>query len=253
MTLESVIEAAERRQTSLVHYAPEPGDLADQFAARNVEIRHRRLPPGGPDPFVVVRRDGAFRGAVTVDDLRQFLWPPIRRPPDLETLSPAYRALFELLDDTVFASLRRRQLLATSREIEDRAWRTRRGTLHAGFQSASAFRAQRSVYRQLVAMGDLDVHVYVATDAPRDELDPDLDLDADGATIHAEAGIDRFWFLVFDGGGDDEQKCALVAEQRGADGGGDEDEDEDAETYYGVWTYDPVLVDRALAADVLRG
>jgi hypothetical protein len=43
------------------------------------------------------------------------------------------------------------------------------------------------------------------------------------------------------GGGADDRKCALVAEQR------------DAETYDGVWTYEPALVDRALAADALSG
>lgn len=243
MSLESVLEEAKRRRKSLVHYAPEPGDFADQFAARNVDVTYRPLPIGGPEPFVVVRQDGTFCGAITVGNLRRYLWPPIRRPRDLDALSPAYRALFELLDDAVFASLRRRQLLATAREIEDRAQRTGRGTLHAGFQSPSAFRPQRSVYRQLAAATDLDIHVYVGASAATADLETEeialhAEGDAGGGEV-AENEVGRFWFLAFDGGGDDGRKCALVAEQR------------DSETYYGVWTYDPALVDRTLAADVL--
>lgn len=236
MTLASVLAAAERRRTSAIHYgtAADEDDLAAQFDARNVEIRFRELPPGGPDPFLAIRRNGEFRGAVPVAFLRSYLRPPLDRPDDPSGLSPPYRALFDLLDDAVFGSLTRRQLLATSREIEDRARRTGRGTLHAGFQSLTAFRAQRAVYRDLAGETDLDVHVYAADASPDDLADLPL-------TVHAGDGdpdgeIGRYWFLAFDGGGDDGRECALVAEQRGED------------AYYGAWTYDPALVDRVVSA-----
>ena len=232
MTLASVMAEAERRRVSAIHYAPEPGDLAEQFDARNAEIRFRELPPDGPDPFLVIRKNGEFRGAVSVAYLRTYLEPPYHRPADPVGLSPPYRGLFDLLDDTVFASLTRRQLVATSREIEDRARRTGRGTLHAGFQSLEAFRPQRVVYRRLGEETDLDVHVYVSDE------DAAATLADFPVTVHAggDGEVGRYWFLAFDGGGEESRACALVAEQRTED------------TYYGVWTYDPEQVDRVLTA-----
>jgi len=246
-----VLEAAAERRKHLVHYAPEPGGFADRFAARNVDVSFRRLPPGGPEPFVVVRdadggagdatgadsgrgrsEAGDVQGAVTVATLDRLLAPP--RAADGETAAgasaatattatadaPAHDAVLDVLDDTVFASLSRRQLLATTREFEDRAWRVGEGVLHAGFQTADAFAGQQSLYRRLAADTDLDVHVHLADGEG---------VDAGAATVHAggEYAAD-YWFLAFDGPGDGQ--CALVAEQRGeAD-------------YEGAWTYDPALV-----------
>lgn len=145
-------------------------------------------------------------------------------------LSPGYRALFELLDDTVFASLDRRQLLATVRELEDRAWRVGRGTLRVGFQSYAAFRDQEPVYLQLAEETDLDIHIYVAPET--------LTVDRSNWPVrfHTEPAdeIGRYWSFMFDGDGVDENKCALVAEER------------EAGSYYGFWTYEPSLVDRAI-------
>lgn len=231
MTLRSVIDEAEKRRKSVKYYAPERGDFAEQFAARNVDVEFHRIPPGGPGPFVTISEDGTFLGAITVDALRTYLWPPIEHPRDVTDLSPQYRALFELLDDTVFSSLTRRQLLATSREFEERAWRTDRGTFHVGFQSGTAFRAQESLYRQMAAETGLDIHLYgVPDDAADDVADS-------GLTVHAGVGdgVERYWFLVFDGDGDDDRKTALVAEKR------------TEETFFGAWTYDPELVDSAVA------
>lgn len=136
---------------------------------------------------------------------------------------PAYGALLDLLEDTVFASLSRRQLLATAREFEDRAWRAGSGLLHVGFQTAEAFEPQCSLYRRLATETDLDVHVHLA----------DADGDVDGVTVHRDSEYaDEYWFVAFDGPGD--SQCALVAEQHG-------------ETHYeGAWTYDPGLVAGAL-------
>jgi DICT domain-containing protein len=230
MSLKSILEDAEKRRKSVTLHAPEEGTLKEQFDARNVEFEFRRTPSGGPEPFVTIAEDGVFLGAITVENLRRFLWPPITHPHDVADLSPEYRALFELLDDAVFASLTRRQLLATAREFEERAWRTGEGTFRVGFQSRSAFRAQKSLYRQMAERTDLDVHVYTVDGVETD------DLAESGLTLHTdpEREIGRYWFLAFDGGGNDEQKNALVAEQR------------TEETFYGVWTYDPSLVDRAL-------
>lgn len=233
MALDAFLDELSTRRKTVTVYAPDVTDLAAQLATRNVTVDHRRLPSAGPEPFAVVRSHGRFLGLLTLDTLRSFLSPPVCRPRNPADLSTPYQAVVDLLDDTLFGSMDRRRLLATSRDIEDRVWRTGRGTLHVGFQSAAAARAQRDLYRRLVETTDLDVHLYVVDGSS-------LDLPA---TVHTEPTpvVGRYWFLVFDGDGDDDRKCALVAEQR------------DAETYAGGWTYDPALVDRLLDADVLGG
>ena len=232
MSLEALLEAADRRRTWLAVYDDEPSDLAARFDTRNVTVEHRPLPPTADEGFVVIRDERGFRGAVSIATLEEFLSPPIRRPWDLELLPPAYRAIYDLLDDTLFGSLDRRQLLATARELENLAYRTGRGTLRVGFQSLSAFRAQEEVYRRLADDTDLDIHVYVSPEAPAE------DASRWPVTVHTEPAdvVGRYWFLVFDGGGDDERTFALVAEQRGPD------------SFYGFWTYDPEIVARAFEA-----
>lgn len=218
-----VLEAAAERRKTLVYYATDPEDFAERFAARNVDVTVRKLPPGGPEPFVTVRDDAGFRGAVTVETLEGVLAAPAAATAGGEAVAPAYGALLDLLDDTVFASLSRRQLLATTREFEDRAWRAGSGVLHVGFQTAEAFEPQRSLYRRLATETDLDVHVHLAG----------ADVDVDAVTIHRDSEYAAdYWFVAFDGPGD--SQCALVAEQRGeAD-------------YEGAWTYDADRVARVI-------
>jgi hypothetical protein len=218
-----VLEAAVESRKTLVHYAREPGDFSERFAARNVDVTFRELPAGGPDPFVTVRDDAGFRGAVTVATLEGLLAPPGVTVHDQSAVSPAYGALLELLDDTVFASLSRRQLLATTREFEDRAWRVGSGVLHVGFQTVEAFEPQRSLYRRLATETDLDVHVHLAG----------ADVDVDAVTVHRDSEYaGDYWVVAFDGPGD--SQCALVAKQTGED------------DYEGAWTYDPGLVARVV-------
>jgi len=221
-----VLEAAVERRKTLVHYAREPGDFAERFATRNVDVAFRELPAGGPEPFVAVRDDGGFRGAVTVAALDSLLAPPGVPGRDREEVSPAYGALLDLLDDTVFASLSRRQLLATTREFEDRAWRAGAGVFHAGFQTVEQFEAQRSTYRRFADETALDVHVHVAAPGP------DVP-DVPGVTVHPDSEYAaEYWLVAFDGPGD--RQCALVAEKTGED------------DFEGAWTYDPGLVGRVL-------
>ncbi|SFR50508.1 DICT sensory domain-containing protein [Halogeometricum limi] len=237
-SLRTVLDEARRRRKSLVYYASTADEFVEQFDARNVEVRFRESPPLGPEPFAVIRDDGddgEVRGVVPVATLRAFVEGP-RLPDDgTRRLTPEYRAVLELLDDTVFASLDRRQLLLTSREFEDRAWRVGYGTLHVGFQTPAAFRAQASTYRRLAGGSALDVHVYlVANDETDDEANEIPSIP--GVTVHTEPAseIRPYWFLVFDGGGTTDQQFALVAEDR------------DDGTFYGAWTYDPSLVATAL-------
>lgn len=230
---ESLFEAARDGDTQFTVYRrDEATDLEAQFATHRVRIDHRSLPPGGPDPFLVVEEDGEFAGAVGLDRLDLLLEPPVDPPGERADVSEGYRVLFDVLDETVFSAMARRQLLAVSREIEDRAFRVATGTLRVGFQTLSTFESQAGVYRQLAAPTDLDVHVYGLADWSPPEIP--------GVTYHGvdDADVARHWTLAFDGGGDDRQACALVARER-------------AEGYDGVWTYDPALVRDALAD--LRG
>jgi len=233
MTFTEILDDVASRRKQLVVYAPESGetDLAKTLATRNLRIDHRRLPDISSESFVIIRDDGEFQGALSLTDLLEFLSPPIRRPRDLDTLAPKHRAIYELLDDTVFVSLDRRQLLATSRELEDRAWRTGHGRLHAGFQRPEAFEAQADIYRDL-ATTDIDIHVYVpggtATAALSDTP----------ITLHTDPGtdLDRYWFLLFDDGKSGAQNCGLIARET------------DDNRYHGLWTYNPDLVDKAFSA-----
>jgi hypothetical protein len=228
MSFETLLADVSASHKQLVVYAPDPAgtDLGERLATRNLSVEHRWIPTLGSDAFVVIRDAEGFHGAISLSDLLEFLVPPIRHPSDLHTLSDADRAVYDLLDNTVFVSLDRRQLLATSRELEDRAWRTGRGRLHVGFQQTDAYEAQADLYRELAETTDIDVHLYLPPEVPPPE--------SQSLTVHTEpaAIIERYWFILFDDGRDGSQNCALVAKSVGE------------RRYRGVWTYDPELVSK---------
>ncbi|WP_255149100.1 DICT sensory domain-containing protein [Halorarius halobius] len=224
MSLRDVIAAAEATPTHLRVCAPAelPG-IADRFGARNVTVEYTRLPAVDDEAFVVVSRDGAFVGSVGLapvrsrsDDGSGGLDGPVEWRLD----SVAMERLLELLDDVAYTSLDRRQMLATSREIEDRAWRVGRGRLYTGFQSFSAMRDQVGVYRRLATKPGLDVHVFGEPDWEPPPMET--------VAVHPsdDPDIARTWFVVFEGT-DRLDSCALLAEERSPG------------EFYGFWTYDP--------------
>lgn len=204
-------------------------DVESQFRNHTVEITHEELPPEGPDPFLVIEEDDTFAGALPVESLNWLLEPPVSPPGDKDGISAGYRVLFDVLGETVFTSMDRRQLLAVSREIEDRALRVGAGTLRVSFQTLSAFRPQVEVYRHLATETNLDIHIYGLDDWTPPTIA--------GVTYHSDSGsaVDRYWLLAFDGGDDPTQACALLAQEQ-ADG------------YAGVWTDDSEIVGRILSA-----
>lgn len=227
--LETFITDVDQRRKRFVVYDTDPGtDIDDRLATRNVTVEHRQLPPEGPEPFVTIYDDDEFVGAVRLDELSALLTPPVVRPGETEGLPESYRALFDVLEETLFTALDRRQLLGVSREIEDRAFRVGRGTLRVGFQSLSVFEAQAAVYRRLVTETELDVHVYGEPDSTPPAIEK--------VTYHEDVDGDlaRYWCLAFDGGGDETQRCALLAQEQ-------------ANGFVGFWTYDPALVSEILA------
>lgn len=230
MDLAELLSAVERLRKDITVYAPEVDrDVVEQFATKNVSVDYRALPAAGPGGFVVLRDDDGFVGSVDLETLTELTSPPIPDVGDDPGIDPAYRALLEVLGDTLFSSFDRRQLLATAREFENRAWRVGDGTLRVGFQNPSALRAQVPTYARLGTETDLDVHVYVSEEWTAAAIP--------GVTVHAEDAeeIGRFWFLAFDGGGDEANRCGLVAEERSPG------------EFYGFWTYDPDRVGELLA------
>lgn len=233
-SIADVLDQVRGRPTTVTAYGPEPSASLRAFLARfDVELCHESLPIPRDGGYLTVRRGGEYRGSVPVSALADPLDPPLDPPPDASVRGSAYGDLASLLTDTAFSGMEKRPLLASSREIEDRAWRTGRGTLYVGFQSLSAFRDQVRVYRGLAGGTDLTAHVYGRPDWTPPPLP--------GVSVHTqpEAGargeLGAYWFVVFDGGGDDRRACAVVAEE------------EEQGTYRGAWTHDSGVV-RSFAA-----
>lgn len=226
-SLIDTIEGGKRRCT--VYRGSEPTDIERWLRDRGVVVESRPLPPGGPDPFVELEADGEVVGVVGVESIEELTTPPIVRPEEGDGTSEGYRVLFEMLERTVLSGMRRRTLLAVSREIEDRAFRVGTGTLRVGFQTLSAFRAQTDVYRTLGTETGLDIHVYGVADW----LPPAVA----GVTYHADGTgrLEPYWVLAYDGGPDRTRSCGLVARER-SDG------------YTGFWTDDPATVEGIAAA-----
>ncbi|NIB99433.1 DICT sensory domain-containing protein [Halobacterium sp. R2-5] len=217
-----------QRKTLEVHSDDDAvvADLREQFSTRHVDVTRRDSPTRDSEGFVVVRGPrGEFLGALGVGRLAELASPEIHPPWELAQSEVNLAELLDFFDKTLFTAFERRQLLAVTREFEERAWRVGTGGLYAGFQRPAALAAQTSVYNRLADESSLDVRVFL-----RGRDSPALD-DAVSVVRSEEPEIGRYWFVAFDGGqGGDMYKCALVAEER-------------AGGYFGFWTDDPERVD----------
>ena len=253
MSLIELIAGVEARKATLAVFNADPEvttALREHFADRNIRIVDERS-EAGPDGYAVLSRDGEFVTAAAVTDLLPDLGGTADAdgdggaPGDAETTGDGEGALgppdnarigkpiLDHLDETMFTSYSRGDMVAASREIEDRAWRVGDGELHAGFQTLDVLSGESDTYDLLGEKSDLDVHAYAAAegDAP----------DVEHYTVHTgrTAEIRETWFVAYDGGGYDDAKCALLAEER-APG-----------EFYGFWSYDPETVDYII--DYLTG
>lgn len=229
---EAIDEIEEQQKTLEVHSDDDAvaEELTTQFSTRNVQVIHFRLPERDGPGFIIIRNpDGEFVGALSIEHLRTILSPEIHPPWKLEDSGVSPTRLFDFLDNTVFTAYNRRQMLATAREIEERAWRTNSGTLYAGFQNAASFRAQLPVYNRFATERDMSIKILIKGGWTDDEPYPfDIVTDAGGE-------IGQFWVLVFDGGESELSRCGLIAEERESD------------HYYGFWTYDPGRVEETIS------
>ncbi|ELY76335.1 DICT sensory domain-containing protein [Natrinema gari] len=227
-SLRDAFENVDRRRKTLEIHTDEESVIAEfrqQFDTRNVDVTHRPLGAIDEMGFVIVRdSDGEFRGALGLDQFEAVLSPDLHPPWELAERDLDSAALFSFLENTLFSSYDRRQMVATSREIEERAWRVGTGRLYAGFQRPAALRAQTDVYKRFGDRDSLVVVVFLDGEY-EGELTDDVTVVTD-----ASGELDAFWFVVFDGGRTDRHRCALVAEER------------EPGRYYGFWTYDPILV-----------
>ncbi|MFB6153682.1 MAG: DICT sensory domain-containing protein [Halodesulfurarchaeum sp.] len=229
MTLREIVASVAAEERTLVLYAPPDAsslveEVREYVDSHNVAVV-RKDPPAGEGTRAELRdRDNdTALASVSLDALRALVDPGVvRRLGE----SVPYAPILEALSETTFTSYDRRQMLTASREIEDRAWRQGYGSLHAGFQRLSVFADQREVYDRL-GDSELDVHVYGIADTEPPE---------GPYTVHTEGDpeLAESWFVVFDGGDQELQKCALLAQDQGEAG------------FYGFWTYELTLVDRIL-------
>ncbi|WP_424014577.1 DICT sensory domain-containing protein [Halorubrum xinjiangense] len=237
MSLIELIAGVEAHEATLTVFNADPAvtdELREHFADRNVRIVDDQT-ASGPEEFAVLARDGEFVTAASVDDL-------LSRPGGDETEEAGDagdgelrragatgdrvgRPVLDHLDETMFTSYSREDMVAASREIEDRAWRVGDGELHAGFQTLDVLTGEADTYDLLGEKERLDVHAYAADEGEA----PDVE----HYTVHVgkTAEIRETWFVAYDGGGYEDAKCALLAEER-APG-----------EFYGFWSYDPETVD----------
>lgn len=235
-TLGDQLEAVERRRKRLDVYTKREAtvsELAAQFATRNVRVVQNAYPAGTDEEFIVVRDgDGAAQGAIGLERFRALTAPDVQPPWSRSETAVALTELFDFLAGTLFTSFSRRQMLAVSREIEERAWRVDGGRLYVGFQNAAAVDAQAAVYNRFARHSTVGIQLFI-----EDELDGRLH-ESIGVVSDSREEIGRFWFLLFDGDGADQSKCGLLAEER------------EPGRFYGFWTYEPGTVDEII--DYLR-
>lgn len=227
MTLCELIAGVEDHEKTLTVFNADDSvvaDLGEYFADRNVAVRPEETPSGKPGEFVTLSADGEVLTAAGLSDLRRMLDD---EPARLGLRDRPYQPILDHLEDTMFTSWDAEQMVVASREIEDRAFRVGRGTLHAGFQSVSTLENELPIYQRLGST-DVDVHAYAVPDT-----DPP---DSEEFRLHLERAteIERTWFVAFDGGPDPDDRCALLAEER------------EDRTFYGFWTYDGSTVEYIL-------
>lgn len=232
MQLSDIIEAIERFEKELVVFNATDEEiaveLANYFETQNVVVETAETASGRPADVAVLSGRGEVLSIVDVGTFRELLESVPGAEDGVGIDDAAYEDFLAHLKETTFTSYDTRQMVYASREIEDRARRVRRGTLHSTFQEMGNFLEQREVYEDIARRG-VEVHAYaLPTDPPPDV--PEV-------SVHAidNEEIATTWVVAFDGGGRNDQKSALIAEERIPG------------LFYGAWTYDPGIVDRIVS------
>lgn len=216
MVFADILDRVDGRRRRLVFYNVEDRDrtepILDYVGVHDVIIEYT-TDERFPTSSVAVRRGNE---TLAVDDIEA-----------VSTYVTAWEAglasdydqptLFACLDETIFRSSNKRQLVLASRLIETRAATLGHGRLSAGFQQLSLVEPQLAFYQQLPE--PIEVSVYGEADwAPPAE-----------ATVAAYtptgASHADYWWVIFDGSDRAGQHAALIARE------------ESPGEYTGFWTY----------------
>ena len=222
MAFDDVLDRVDGRRRRLVFYNAESRDLCerviDYVGVHDVDIEYVDA-VDEPASTVAVLDDNTRLASDDIEAVAAYIdgWET-----DLSTATPP-PSIFDALDETIFRSSNKRQLVLASRLIETRAAQAGEGRLAAGFQRLSLARPQLSFYTSLPS--SITVSLY----GEPDWLPPvDSGISAyDPAT----EGHATYWWVLFDGTDHPGQHAALVAKET------------DTDTYTGFWTYRPSLVE----------
>jgi len=229
MSLSEIIEFVKGNEKTLVVFNPPAdstlvSDLREYFTTQNVTVTGRRTASGEPEGVVVLQLDEEVLAAVPAEQLDELLAGGALRDTGIGIDDTDYHEILQHLKETTFTSYDKARMITISHEIEDRALRVDGGQLYTGFQYASKLIDQRGLYERLATTA-VDIHTFGV---------PDATVDIEGITHHPEdtEEIERSWFVVFDGNGDDRYKTALLATEQAPN------------QFYGFWSDDPGIVDR---------
>jgi len=228
MSLATIIGSVESSKKTLTLFNTDVpdhvlDDIETHFDIQNVSVERGRTERGIPENFAVLHDGSEYIATSSVAELRRTLAFEGRLLGATDFESFSYPDVLRHVDDTIFTAYGKRRMILASREIEQRAWRTGGGELHAGFQRLSLLSDQWDVYEK-IADGGTDTHVYGVSD---------WELPSSPHVVHDDdvPEIRNVWFVLFDapeGAAD----CALLAEER------------EPNRFYGFWTYDSDTVSR---------
>ena len=211
MALSEFIEYVRGKEKTLVVFNPAPdstliADLRSYFSTQNVTVQGKQTASGEPDGVAVLRLDGEVLASVPTAQLTDLLDGGGLRETGVGIDDTDYHEILQHLKETTFTSSNKAEMVTISHEIEDRALRVNGGQLLVGFQRPEKLIEQADRYSRLAGQ-PIEIHTFAVPGEP---------VNIDGVTHHAEPieEIERSWFVIFDGDGDDNYKTALLATEQ---------------------------------------
>ena len=131
---------------------------------------------------------------------------------------------------TVSPETSRKKMIGVSRSFERRALREGGGRLVSGFQTLSTLRESDRTYSVYTRLADAGVDVTVCGTPDKRLGEATFDVFED-----TDERFRDYWFLLYDGNGNDGRKAALVSEEQ------------NPSMYDSFWTDDPGTVDELFA------
>lgn len=233
-----VEEVTETNKTLTVFVADEDDPVFAEverfFGVQNVTVRRQLVDPDGPRDFVVLHQDGDPVAVSTLSDLRDSLFlrgADSKVPSDASLAEGRTPDVVRSMGNTTFTAAGGEAMLLTqiSHHVLELAHRTGRGRIHVGIGPRSSLEYDPERTGAFGKLADAGVEVHLYGPGADGVSDPRVEIhDATGEGEDCR-------FAVFDGGGDDARKVAMVAI------------DPEGERYSGFWTFEAALVDDVLA------